>query len=281
MTLSVFLAVLVAAFLHATWNAMLAVGKDRMGAMALISLGHWLPAALALPFLGWVRPEAWPWLALSTALHVGYRMFLVKAYEAGEMSQVYPLARGSAPLLTTLAAISALGEAVSLLALLGIVATGLGIVLMSLKGSADLGRIQGRALVFAAITALFICGYTLADGLGARASGNPLAYAALLFLLDTPFTVAAARLVRGPAIWEGMRAFWLQGLVGGTLSLVAYTIAIWAMTVAPIPMVAALRETSVLFGALIAAVMLKERPTGPRLIASGLIVTGAALLRLG
>ncbi len=281
MSLSVFLAVLLAAFLHAAWNAMLAVGKDRMSAMALISLGHWLPAALAMPFLGWVQPGAWPWLALSTALHVGYRMFLVKAYETGEMSQVYPLARGSAPLLTTLAAMTALGEAVSLVAFAGILATGLGIVLMSLKGSADLGRIRGRALAFTGITALFICGYTLADGLGARASGNPLAYAALLFLLDTPFTVAAARLLRGPALWDGMRNFWLQGLIGGSLSLVAYTIAIWAMTVAPIPLVAALRETSVLFGALIAALLLKERPTGPRLVASGLIVAGAALLRLG
>lgn len=113
---------------------MLAVGKDRMSAMALISIGHWLPAAFAMPFLGWVQPGAWPWLALSTALHVGYRMFLVKAYETGEMSQVYPLARGSAPLLTTLAAMAALGEIVSVVALAGIVATGLGIVLMSLKG---------------------------------------------------------------------------------------------------------------------------------------------------
>lgn len=281
MTLAVFLAVLLAAFLHAAWNAMLSMGKDRMGAMALISLGHWLPAAAALPFLGWVEPAAWPWLALSTALHVGYRLFLVKAYEAGEMSQVYPLARGSAPLLTAAVGVGFLGEALGALALAGVALTGLGIVLMSLKGAADLGRIRGQALLFAALTAVFICGYTLADGLGARASGNALAYAALLFVLDTPFTVAAARLMRGPSIWDGMRDTWLQGLAGGVLSLVAYTIVIWAMTAAPIPAVAALRETSVLFGALIAAALLKERITGPRLAAAGLIVAGAALLRLG
>jgi drug/metabolite transporter (DMT)-like permease len=281
MTLAVFLLVLLAALLHAAWNAMLSVGKDRMGAMALISLGHWLPAAAALPFLGWVEPGAWPWLALSTALHVGYRLFLVKAYEAGDMSQVYPLARGSAPLLTAAVGIGLIGESLSPVALAGVAFTGLGIVVMSLKGGAALGRIGGAALGFAALTAVFICGYTLADGLGARASGNALAYAALLFVLDTPFTVAAARLMRGPGIWEGMRHYWLQGLAGGALSLLAYTIVIWAMTQAPIPAVAALRETSVLFGALIAAVILKERVTGPRLAAAALIVAGAALLRLG
>ena len=125
MSLTVFLAVLLAAFLHAAWNAILAVGKDRMSAMALISIGHWLPAALAIPFLGWVQPSAWPWLALSTALHVGYRPFPGEGLRGmGEMSQVYPLARGSAPLLTTLAAMVSLGEVVSVLALAGILATG-------------------------------------------------------------------------------------------------------------------------------------------------------------
>jgi drug/metabolite transporter (DMT)-like permease len=281
MTLVVFLAVLLAALLHAVWNAMLSMGKDRMGAMVLISLGHWLPAAVALPFLGWIDAAAWIWLLLSVVLHVGYRIFLVQAYESGDMSEVYPLARGSAPILTTLAAVGVFGEVVSTVALFGITATGLGIVLMSIKGSSALGRIRGRTLAYAAITALFICGYTLADGTGARASGNPLAYAALLFLLDTPFTVGVARVMRGPAIWDGMRRYWLSGLIGGGLSLVAYTIVIWAMTVSPIPLVAALRETSVLFAALIAVFMLGERMTTPRLLAAALIVAGAVLMRIG
>jgi drug/metabolite transporter (DMT)-like permease len=281
MTLTVFLAVLFAAFLHAAWNAMLMGGKDRMGTMALISVGHALPALVALPFLGPVAPAAWPWLALSTVLHVGYRIFLVKAYEAGEMSQIYPLARGSAPLLTALVALGVLGETLSLPAFAGVLLTGLGIAVMSLKGGAGLQRLGGQALFFAAITAVFICAYTLADGLGARASGNALTYAALLFLLDTPFTVLVARWLKGPQLWAGMRAHVVTGLAGGALSLVAYTIAIWAMTVAPIPAVAALRETSVLFGAIISVVILKEKLTRHRATAALLIVGGAALLRLG
>jgi uncharacterized membrane protein len=231
--------------------------------------------------MGSVNPACWPFLATSTLLHVGYRVFLVKAYEAGDMSQIYPLARGSAPLLTTLLGIAMIGESVPPMALLGIAVIGIGIVLMSLKGGAGLARIEPRALGFAMLTALFICAYTLSDGMGARASQNAHAYAALLFAIDTPVTLLLVWFLRGggPMV-AGMREHMGKGLIGGALSLGSYWIAIWAMTVAPIPLVAALRETSVLFGVVIAAVLLGERITWARGVAALLIVAGAALMRI-
>jgi uncharacterized membrane protein len=278
MEFHVFLAVLAGAAMHASWNAVLKFGGDRMVTMGIIALGHGIPAMLLLPFMGSVNPACWPYLATSTLLHVGYRVFLVKAYEAGDMSQIYPLARGSAPLLTTLLGITLIGDSVSALALLGIATIGAGIVLMSMKGGAELARIERRALGFAMLTALFICAYTLSDGLGARASRNAHAYAALLFAIDTPVTLLLVYLLRGKAMLAGMREHMGKGLIGGALSLGSYWIAIWAMTVAPIPLVAALRETSVLFGA---AVLLGERITWARGVAALLIVAGAILMRLG
>jgi drug/metabolite transporter (DMT)-like permease len=277
---TIFFAVLAGAAMHASWNAVLKFG-DRWSALALIALGHGFVALLTLPFVGSIAPAAWPFLALSMALHVGYRVFLVKAYEAGDMSQVYPLARGSAPLLTALVGLLVLGDTVPPLALAGIVIIALGIVLMSLKGSADLSRMNRHALGYALITALFISAYTLADGLGARAALNPHAYAALLFVIDTPVTVAVAYALRGKALFSSMRGQVGKGLMGGALSLGSYWIAIWAMTKVPIAQVAALRETSVLFGVLIAVVLLGERFTLPRVGAAVLIVCGAALMRLG
>jgi drug/metabolite transporter (DMT)-like permease len=281
MDLAVFLAVIVGAAMHAGWNAMLKTGGDRMGMMALIAVGHGLPAALALPFVGALHPSAWPFLIGSILLHVGYRVFLVKAYEAGDMSQIYPLARGSAPMLTALIGIIALGEAVRPVVVLGIIVIGSGIALMSLKGSEDLKRMNGHALVFALITAGFICAYTLADGLGARAALNPHAYAALLFALDTPATLILVFFMRGKQVFAGMRQYAVKGMLGGVLSLGSYWIAIWAMTKAPIPQVAALRETSVLFGVLIAVFLLGEAFTRPRIIAAILILSGAILMRIG
>jgi drug/metabolite transporter (DMT)-like permease len=281
MDTTVFLAVLTGAAMHAGWNALLKLGGDRMAVMAFIAIGHGIPAVLALPFVGALDPAAWPFLIASMALHVGYRIFLVKAYEAGDMSQVYPLARGSAPLLTAVIGIVFLGEDVRLLAILGIVTIGLGIVLMSLRGGADLKRMNGHALAFALITAGFICAYTLADGLGARAALNPHAYAAWLFAIDAPVTVALVFALRGRRVLNGMREHALKGLMGGLLSLGSYWIAIWAMTKVPIPQVAALRETSVLFGLLIAVCLLGEKLTPPRAVAAALILLGAGIMRIG
>jgi drug/metabolite transporter (DMT)-like permease len=276
----VFALVVFGAALHAGWNAILKIGGDRMSVIALVAIGHGLPALAMLPFVGAVHPDAWPFLALTTVLHVGYRIFLVRAYEAGDMSQVYPLARGTAPMLTAAVAILFFGDRVGAGGFIGILMIGSGIVLMSLKGGDGFGRMNRQAFAFALITAGFIMGYTLADGFGGRASLNPHAYAAWMFVIDTPVTVAVAYLMRGRALFDGMRGHFGKGLLGGLMSFGSYWIAIWAMTRAPIAEVAALRETSVLFALVISVVLLGEKLTLPKVAASALILAGSAVLRV-
>jgi drug/metabolite transporter (DMT)-like permease len=155
-----------------------------------------------------------------------------------------------------------------------------GVFLLSLRGGRDLSRIDRRAVGFAFFTAMTICGYSLTDGIGARVSGNPHAYAALLFVLDGACMAVFALWRRGQAILTEARIYWKTGLFGGALSVTSYWIAIWAMTVAPIAIVAALRETSVLFAAVISVVILKEALRPARVIAALMIVSGLALIRL-
>jgi drug/metabolite transporter (DMT)-like permease len=280
----VFTLVILGAALHAGWNAILKIGGDRMSTIALVAIGHGLPAMALIPFMGSVHPDAWPYLAATTLLHVGYRIFLVRAYEAGDMSQVYPLARGTAPMLTALVAILFFGDKVGLGGFIGILMIGSGIVLMSLKGGSNeaggFNRMNRQAFAYALITAGFIMGYTLADGFGGRASLNPHAYAVWMFAIDTPVTVTLAWFLRGNALFAGMRGHIGKGLLGGIMSFGSYWIAIWAMTRAPIAEVAALRETSVLFALLISVLLLGEKLTMPKIAASALILGGSAVLRL-
>ena len=237
---------------------------------------------IGLPFLiyfGWPQSESWPWLGASTVLHLAYYFALTGAYKRADMGQVYPIARGSAPLLTGLFSVLWLGEPMAPTGMAGIVILGLGIFTMSFKSAVDNAPMDRKALLFAAITAVCICGYTLAAGAGARLSGNAHAYTAALFVLDAGCFTVVAILLRGFYQLKPILSYALPGLLGGAMSCAAYGIAIWAMTVAPIPLVAAVRETSVLFGAVIAVVFLKEPLKANRLIAAGLIVSGLILIR--
>jgi drug/metabolite transporter (DMT)-like permease len=279
MTLPVFFTVLAAAMMHAGWNAVLKVKLEPILAMTLITTAAGL---IALPFLlvsGWPKAEAWPWLGASFALHLGYNLALSAAYARGDMGQIYPIARGGAPLLTALASLVVLREPIAPLAAIGIAVLGGGVMLMSLAGrKASPDR---RAIAYALLTAVIICGYTLSDGIGARAAGDPHAYAAALFVLDgvpLPFLLLWSR---GRAAFRPMRRYLGLGFSGGAMSLAAYWIAIWAMTVAPIALVAALRETSVLFATLIAVIILKEQWIPARAAAAILIVAGIAAMRIG
>jgi drug/metabolite transporter (DMT)-like permease len=279
MSTGVFLAVLLAAAMHAGWNAVL---KVRLEPFAAITLVTGLAGLAGLPFmvaLGLPRSEAWPWLLSSVAIHLAYNVALSAAYRHADMGQVYPIARGGAPLLTTLGSILLLREPFGAVAGIGIVILGLGICLMSL-GSKDV-RLDRRALGYALLTAVTICAYTIVDGVGARAAGDPHAYSAALFVLDGFPLPLYVLLRRGLSGFAPMRPFVVPGFAGGAMSLAAYWIAIWAMTVAPIPLVAALRETSVLFAALIAALVLKEPVSPRRAIAAAVILTGLATIKLG
>jgi drug/metabolite transporter (DMT)-like permease len=277
---SVFAAVLFAAACHAGWNAAVKKGLDPLAGTVAISIGAALVSAPLLLVTALPAVAAWPWVGASVLIHLVYFAALIESYRAGDMGQVYPIARGSAPLLTATGGALVVGEQIGVAAWLGILLLASGVVLMSLRGGRQLARLDRRAVAFALFTAVTICAYSLVDGVGARLSGNPHAYSLALFLGIGPVMLMYALARSGPAVIGKMRCLWGIGLVGGALQLGSYAIAIWAMTVAPIAIVAALRETSVLFGALIAVVVLREPLRAVRIAAAVVIVLGLATIRM-
>jgi drug/metabolite transporter (DMT)-like permease len=278
--LVVFLAVLSAAAMHAGWNAVVKVGLDRFSSVLLLSLVQSGFAVLLLPVFALPAPAAWPWIAVSALLHSGYKIFLIRAYEHGDLSQVYPLARGTAPLVVAVVGALFLGETMTAMKTLAVLAIGLGVIVMSLKGGADVGSIPLKALGYALATAAFTASYTVVDGVGARASGTASGFTMWMFAGDGAVMAAYAAAVRGRGIFASLKPAWRSGLAAGALSLGSYWIAIWAFTLAPIALVAALRESSVLFAMLIAVVLLKEEAGRWRWTASVLILAGIVLMRL-
>lgn len=281
MTATVFLAVLAAAAMHAVWNALIKVRLDRFASIQLMTLGMGVAALPLVAFVEVPQGRVWLWIAASVALHTGYRLFLVKAYESGDLAQTYPLARGTAPLLTTLGAAVFLLEVPQPLAVLGILLLSAGTLLMSLRGGSPAGGVGGRAVLYALITSLFVTGYTLTDGSGARLAATASSYAVWLFAADAAWTLVLVLLLRGRAIVPTMLGEWKAGLVTGALAAAAYWIAMWAMTKAPIASVAALRESSILFAMAISVVALREPVTGWRVVSAVAIVAGVVALRLG
>lgn len=277
----VFLAVLLAAALHAGWNAVVKLGLDRSLSITLMASAAGVVAIAAIPFVAVPQAAAWPWLVLSVVLHVGYNLFLVQAYQAGDFGQVYPIARGTAPLIVTVVMVLVFGEMLPPAAMAGIALLVAGVWLMSVRGGRDLARLESRAMLFALGTSVFIAGYTLTDGHGARVSGSPHGYAVWLFALDGIAMFAILFIRRGWMALSTMGAYWRGGLMGGAMSFAAYWIAIWAMTVAPIALVAALRESSVLFAAAISLVILREPLTRWRGASAVAIVAGIVMMRLG
>jgi drug/metabolite transporter (DMT)-like permease len=281
MTLAVFFAVLAAAAMHAAWNALIKMRGDRFASISLTSLGMSLAALPVIPFVEFPDADVWPFIAASLAIHVGYRLFLVMAYEAGDLAQTYPLARGAAPLMTTVGAVFLLAELPTPLAVLGIVLLSTGTLLMSFRGGRGLGKLDRRAVGFALTTSIFVTGYTLTDGSGARLAATASSYAAWLFLCDGLVSMAVGFYYRGRSLVSIMKTEWHIGVLTGLLSAASYWIAMWAMTKAPIASVAALRETSILFAMLISVFALREKLTGWRAAAALCIVAGVVALRLG
>lgn len=266
--------------MHAGWNALLKIRLEPFLAMVLINAAAGAIAVPALIWFGLPGPESYRWLAASAALHTAYNLLLATAYRLADMSLVYPVARGSAPLMTALFSVLLLGEPLTALGAGGIAVLGLGIFTMSMRKPSDSAHMDRKALLVAGLTAIMICGYTIADGTGARASGNVYGYIAAMFVLDGGCITLYALATRGLAGLKPIVGFALPGMAGGTLACLAYAIAIWAMTEAPIPLVAAVRETSVLFGAAIAVVFLKEPLRLNRVIAAVMIVAGLVMIRL-
>ena len=277
---SVFVAVLLSAACHAAWNATIKGGLDPLATTVLISIGAGGIAGLLVPVVGFPDAAAWPWCAASVLIHLGYFAALIESYRAGDLGQVYPIARGSAPLMTATASTVLVGERIGLVGWSGIVLLVAGVMLLSLRGGRGLAGLDRTAVGFALTTAVTICAYSVVDGVGARLAGSATAYSVALFLGIAPVMVLYALIRRGREVALPDARGCAVGLAGGALQLGSYGIAIWAMTVAPIAIVAALRETSVLFGAVIAVVLLKEPPRASRIASALVIVAGLVLIRL-
>ncbi|TNC74836.1 DMT family transporter [Rubellimicrobium roseum] len=271
-------AVLLAAFLHAAWNAAVKVGASKIGAMLIVSVAEVAIGVLVVLLRPPIAPAAWPWVIAASCTHLCYKGFLTFAYERGDLSRVYPIARGAAPMLVALVGAAALPDAVSEREYAGIVVLGLGILLMA-RGVAT-SREDRRLLPFALGSALATASYTLIDGLGARVSGEPVGYVGWIFVGGGALYTLAILAWKGPDAVPRRPRDWIFGTGGAAASYGAYGISIWAMTLAPIAVVAALRETSILFAVLIGWLAFGERMDGPKWSAVALIVAGVALTRL-
>ena len=281
MTLALFSLVLASAAMHATWNALIKTRSDRFASISLTTLGASIVVLPILPFVDFPSIEVWIWIAASVIIHAGYRLFLVKTYDVGDFAQSYPLARGIAPLITTVGAIIFIGEVPEGLTVLGIVVLSFGALLMSLRGSSDLSKFNRRAVGFALLTSMLIAGYTLTDGYGVRLANTASSYAAWLFFCDGLCSIAIGFLYRGRGLLNVLASEWKTNLLTGGLLAGSYWIIMWAMTKAPIASIAALRETSILFAMLISVLVLGERVTPWRVLATVLIVGGVVILRIG
>jgi drug/metabolite transporter (DMT)-like permease len=275
----IFLAVLFAALCHAGWNALIKVGLDPLSTTTLIAIGSAVVGIVCLPVAGMPAVAAWPWLIASMIIHLIYFAALIESYRTGDLGQVYPIARGSAPLMTATASLVFVGERLSVASWGGIAALAAGVLMLSVRGGRELAHIDRRAVGFAFMTALTICAYSVVDGIGARVSLNPQSYVLWLLVGTAALLVPYAVWRDGRDVIPAMRRFWLRGLVGGALQTLSYGIALWAMTLAPIAIVASLRETSVLFGAAIAVIVLKEPVRPIRIAAALLIVCGLVLIK--
>lgn len=279
LSLGITLAVLGAGLLHAGWNALLkmAPGGDPMLDTASVVAGSCACAFLLLPFVALPAPAAWKFVAASATIHFAYYITLAHAYRTGDLSFAYPLMRGTAPLIVAVLGIVFLRELPSAHVTAGILLICAGIVSIAFVRRE---RHPPAAAAWAFANAAIIAAYTLVDGTGARASGNAIAYVTWLIALEgLPFLAWIAWRNGAPAV-AYLRRGWRRGLLGGACSLAAYAIVLFAMTRAPVAAVAALRETSVLFAALIGAVWLKEGFGAMRLAGAASVVAGIAALKL-
>ena len=265
-----------AALLNASWNAIVKSASDKLLATILVSAAAATVAIVLLPFLPQPEPASWPYLALSTLLQIIYYLLLAAAYKVADLSQAYPLMRGTAPLLVAIVTAFRSSDSLSPLAWLGV----LGICIGILSMTAGRRFRDGKGVPLALANAMVIAAYTLIDGAGVRQSGSPAGYALWLFLLTGLPLTTYALTRRRSAFLPFVARHWRMGLVAGVGTAGSYGCALWAMTLAPIAVVAALRETSILFATLIAWLVLKEQVGLRRLTAACIIAVGAALLRL-
>ena len=277
MTSVVVAVVLGSALLHALWNALAHTAKNRLTAITLIATAAGTCSAAALPFLPIPNHVVWPYMALSTVLEVIYSFGLVLAYRLGEFGRVYPIARGTSPLVVALVATFVIGQPMS-----GLEALGVGVVcagLLALALSDGLPKREDLPAVLAAVgTGCAIAAYTVVDGVAVRKAGTVLGYSCWIFLSEAIVILCVTASIRRRTFFASLRTGTARGLGGGVISLTAYTLVLWAQTKGNLAEVATLRETSILIGAAIGALVLKEGFGRVRIAASAGVVVGILLI---
>ena len=268
--------VLGSALLHASWNAIIKSSRDVLLDTALVAAAAGMLALPLIAYLPLPARASWPYLGASCAIHIGYFSTLVAAYRLGDLGHAYPLMRGTAPLLVALFGVALLNERPSMAMWLGIVLISAGILSLGLLQQ---GRAHRGATLWALANAAIIAAYTLVDGSGVRLSGAPAGYVAWLFCLQGLLFLTLVALLRRGALRNYVARHWQRGLGGGFCLISAYGIVLWAMTQAPVAAVAALRETSVIFAALLGSLFLHEPFGRQRLIAACAVALGVAALR--
>jgi drug/metabolite transporter (DMT)-like permease len=278
MTLSPLMALLVlsAALMHAGWNVMAKTAGDKLLNIGLISVGLGVAGLVFTPFVDFPDRASWHFLLGSLVAHLGYYVFLSTGYRHGDLSQVYPIARGMAPPLVAFTAWLLIGETLTPLQLTGVLATSFGILSLALDKPLERAH-SWRPILFGLLTSLTIMSYTLFDGQGVRVAGDHFGYIVWLFVLDVPLVLAYC-LWRRPGALGYFRQRWRFGLIGGALSGGAYGISIFAMSQGGLASVSSLRETSVIFAAVMSSLLLKERFRHRRYVSVVLVATGAVLL---
>ena len=274
MPFDIILLTLFAAALHATWNALLRGGADRLWSMTVMCLAVAIASAVIAVFLAPPAKASWPYAVFSAGLHVGYNLFLVRSYQSGDLGQTYPIARGSSPLMITIAASVFAGERIGMGALLGIILVSGGIISLAFKGR----RLVVPGLPYALGTGCFIAAYSVTDGVGVRLSGAPMAYTVWMCALWGVLMPSVYIGLRGAKSLMTIRPGFIAALFGGWVSLLAYGIVIYAMAGAPMGAISALRETSVLFAALIGYFFLGEQLTVRKMLACAVIAIGTIII---
>ncbi len=278
MSLTVFIAVLGAAILHAAWNTLVKGHHDKLLSMAAIVIGHLPFGIFTLLLVPLPSIESLPYLFVSLFLHAGYQLFLLKSYQAGDLTQVYPIARGSAPLMVTLFSVMFLGIHLDILQLLSVLIIATGIISLSAVRK-DIGNHNFMATKLALTTGLFIASYSIVDGLGARASGNSWGFYSCLTignaLVAMIYLFLTSRSTFGKLVYSGRKLF----IIGGGASFLAYAVVTWAFTKSPIALVTALRETSIVFALLMGIFFLKEPLNLIKVCSTFLTLLGTVLLR--
>jgi len=265
--------------MHAGWNLFLKKSPDRLVTMATLHLVSGVIGIAAVPFLPTPYPESWPYIFASVVLHLGYQLFLVKAYIYGDLGQVYPIARGLSPLLLVFVSVFWIGEELSTKMMIAIGLITMGIFSLMFRGKIFFDH-SFRPVFYALLTGSFIAAYTLADGLGVRFSGNSVSYVLWLMALECWPLLAITLYLRKRTVLSSLSQNWKFAVPGGILSVSAYGIVLWAMQHSPIALVSALRESSVVIAALLSIWVLKEKTTAKHLVSVTMVAAGVILTRI-